>query len=319
MVGENDRLGSLDAAVPVADNEDIPVGSLELGGRLMLRLLSPGCLFIAVAAGALWSADPPPLKGLLITGGCCHDYTSQKRIITEGLSQRVNIVWDVVHEGGESRDHRISVYEQQDWARKYDVIVHNECFGATADESFVKSIVAHHAGVPAVFIHCSLHSYRNSGAADAWRELIGVTSKSHEKHRPLKVVNLQPEHPIMRGFPAVWQTPNGELYKIEHHWPNCTPLAQAYGEDTQRDHTCIWTNVYGGTRVFGISLGHHNETMNTDEWLGVTARGLLWACGKLHDDGTPAAGYAGTGIRPILLGPPRPEVDPKFTPPSQSK
>lgn len=281
----------------------------------MLRALAVVCLSTVVLCAIqhrATAAETAPLKGLLITGGCCHDYTTQKRIITEGLSQRANVVWDVVHEGGDSRDHKVSVYEQKDWARKYDVIVHNECFGATTDETFIKSIVAHHEGVPAVFIHCSLHSYRNSGAADSWRELIGVTSKSHEKQRPLKVVTLQSEHPIMRGFPAEWKTPNGELYKIEQHWSNCTPLAQAWGEDTQKDHTCIWTNVYGGTRVFGISLGHHNETMNTGEWLGVTSRGLLWACGKLQDDGTPAAGYTGTGVQPIVLG--GPEPDPKFTP-----
>ena len=168
-------------------------------------------------------------------------------------------------------------------------------------------IVAHHAGVPAVVIHCSLHSYRNSSSADVWRELIGVTSRSHEQKRPLKVVNLEPEHPVMRGFPAEWMTPNGELYKIEHHWPNCTPLAQAYGVDTKQDHTCIWTNHCGGARVFGISLGHHNETMNTDEWLGITSRGLLWACGKLQDDGAPAPGYAGSGVQPIDLSAPIPE------------
>ena len=270
---------------------------------------------LLIGVGILWglpnesvSAERVvPLRGLLLTGGCCHDYTQQKRIITEGISQRANIVWDVVHEGGTSKDHRLSVYEQKDWARKYDIIVHNECFGAVTDEQFVKSIVAHHEGVPAVFIHCALHSYRNSGSADSWRELIGVTSRSHEKKRALKVVCLDDEHPVMRGFPAQWMTPNGELYKIEKQWPNCTPLAQAYGEDTQKDHTCIWVNHYGGTPVFGISLGHHNETMNTSEWLDVTSRGVLWACGKLRQDGTPAPGYEGTGVKPIDLSEPIPE------------
>lgn len=274
---------------------------------LMTVSLTFGLAGLGVAA-----EKPPALRALLITGGCCHDYANQKRIITEGLSQRANVTWDIVHEGGDGKDHKISVYEQADWARKYDIIVHNECFGAVTDEQFVKSIVAHHSGVPAIFIHCSLHSYRNSGAAESWRELIGVTSRSHEGKRSLKVVNLMSDHPVMRGFPAEWMTPNGELYKIEKRWPNCTPLAQAYGVDTKMDHTCIWVNHYGGTPVFGISLGHHNETMNTEEWLGVTSRGLLWACGKLQDDGTPVPGYEGTGVQPIVIAPPTPEADPKF-------
>lgn len=257
-----------------------------------------------------------PLRGLLITGGCCHDYKNQIRIITEGLSQRVNIEWDVVHEGGTGRDHKISVYKKDGWAKKYDVIVHNECFGGVEDADFVRSIAeAHHEGVAGVFIHCALHSYRSAGAgADSWRELIGVTSRSHEGKRALDVKNVNADHPVMSGFPKEWKSPNGELYKIEKHWPNCTPLARAYGKDTQKDHTVIWTNKFGKARVFGTSLGHHNETMNNDVWLGVVSRGVLWSTGHLTEDGAAEAGYEGTGVKPIVIAPPKPEPDPKLNP-----
>jgi type 1 glutamine amidotransferase len=274
---------------------------------------------LMIALVTTWGAVAPaaePLQALLITGGCCHDYESQKQIITQGISQRANVVWDVVHEGGDSRDHRVSVYKEPGWAKGYDVIVHNECFGAVTDDEFVRSIAAaHHAGVPAVFIHCALHSYRSAPTgADAWRELIGVTSRSHEGKRALKVRVMERPHPILAGFPDEWMTPNGELYKIEKLWPNCTPLAQAYGEDTQQDHVVMWTNTFGKARVFGTSLGHHNETMNTAEWLGVVSRGLLWACGKLDERGQPHPGYNGSGVRPIEIKPPEPVADPKFKP-----
>lgn len=266
--------------------------------------------YLIAAVGLLFTTQTlpaaEPLKGLLITGGCCHDYENQKRIITEGLSQRINITWDVVHEGGTGRDHKISVYQEKGWAKKYDLIVHNECFGAVTDPEFVKSIAdAHFEGVPGIFIHCALHSYRNSGAADAWRELIGVTSRSHEGKRALNVVKLE-DHPVMTDFPDQWKSPNGELYKIEQVWPNCTPLAKAYGEDTKKDHTVVWINKFGSAKVFGTSLGHHNETMNNDVWLGMVARGALYVTGHLNEDGTPEAGYAGTGIQPIVIGPPEP-------------
>lgn len=270
------------------------------------------CFLLSLAFVASTTMAAEPLKGLLITGGCCHDYDNQKQIITEGVSQRANIVWDVVHEGGSGRDHKISVYSEPGWAKKYDVIVHNECFGGVTDPDFVKSISqAHFEGVPGIFIHCALHSYRNSGAADAWRELIGVTSRSHEKHRALDVKLLE-EHPIMVDFPKEWATPNGELYKIEQHWPNCVPLAKAYGQDTDKDHTVVWTNKFGNAKVFGTSLGHHNETMNNDIWLGMMARGVLWVTGKLDDKGNPVKGYEGTGIKPIVIAPPEAKPDPKF-------
>src|SRR5690606_15459273 len=147
------------------------------------------------------------------------------------------IEWTIIHEGGDQRDHEVKHYRDPDWARGYDVILHNECFGAVTDPEFVKGITAaHFDGVPAVIIHCSLHSYRQSGAADAWRELIGVTSRSHEKARPEHVQKLDVDHPVMVGFPEKWTTPNGELYKIEKVWPNCIPLAIAPGVDSEGDH-----------------------------------------------------------------------------------
>lgn len=276
------------------------------------------CLGLAMLIGnsvtAAAEETPTKLNGLIIAGGCCHDYPNQVKIISEGMSQRVSISWDVVLEGDGGRDHQISVYKNPDWAKKYDVIVHNECFGGVKDPDFIRGIVnAHHAGVPGIFIHCSLHSYRNAGeGADGWRELIGVTSTSHEKKRSVLVKTINADHPIMQGFPKEWQTPNGELYKIEHVWPNCIPLAQAYGEDTKKDHTVVWANKFGKARVFGTSLGHHNETMNTDEWLDLVSRGLLWTVGKLEEDGSAEEGFVGTGVKTIILEDPKPKADPNF-------
>lgn len=271
------------------------------------------CLILSLTATLVASAEEKPkLKGLLITGGCCHDYNNQKQIITQGLGQRLSIEFDVVHEGGTGRDHKVSVYSESGWASKYDVIVHNECFGGVADDDFVKSIAqAHHEGVPAVFIHCALHSYRNAPTgADAWRELIGVTSVRHEKHRAVSVKNVHATHPIMADFPLDWKTPAGELYIIQKVWPNAVPLALAYGQDTKQIHTVAWTNKFGKARVFGTSLGHHNETMNNDVWLGMFSRGVLWATGNLDDKGNPKPGFEGTGIKPIEFEGLKPEADP---------
>ena len=280
------------------------------------------CAVVAcLALGSAAYGAEPKLKGLLVTGGCCHDYEAQKKIISEGLAQRASIKFDIVHEGGTSTDHKVSVYSNPNWAKGYDVIVHNECFASVNDEPFIKGIIkAHTDGVPAVFIHCAMHSYRDvPGTSDLWRELIGVTTRSHEGHRSEAVKTVNAEHPVMQGFPAKWDTPNGELYIIEKLWPNCVPLAQAFGPDTNAEHTVAWVNTLGKTKVFGTTLGHHNETMNSPEWLGLVSRGTLWAVGQLNDDGTPRTGYEGTGVAEIKLGskdspniPLAPAADPLF-------
>ena len=284
-----------------------------------MRRIVLSLFLMFVCTATLSAEDKGKLKGLIITGGCCHDYDNQKLIIKQGLSQRISIDFDVVHEGGTGRDHKVSVYSQPGWAKKYDVIIHNECFGGVVEDDFVKAIAqAHFEGVPAVFIHCSLHSYRNAPVgADAWRELIGVTSRRHESKHQVVAQNVNEHHPVMAGFPLEWKTPNGELYIIEKVWPNATPLLQAYGKDTKQVHTVAWINSFGKAKVFGTSLGHHNETMNNDVWLGMFARGVLWACGKLDDNGKPMAGYDGTGISPIEL--PKLEPIPEKKPAKKKK
>jgi type 1 glutamine amidotransferase len=74
-------------------------------------------------------------------------------------------------------------------------------------------------------------------------------------------------------------------------WPNCVPLAKTVSTNEMPNTTCIWVNTYGKARVFGTTLGHANKTVSTDIYLDLVTRGLLWACGKLDDDGKPMAGY----------------------------
>jgi type 1 glutamine amidotransferase len=251
------------------------------------------CLAVVLCTfSAARAADPAkPLRALMVTGGCCHDYTNQKKILSEGISARANVEWSIVHEG-DNREHRISIYDKPDWAKGFDVIVHNECFGMVNDVAFVESIVAaHNAGVPAVMLHCSSHSYR-AAKTDEWHKCVGITSTSHEKNRDLTIKALKLDHPVMHGFPATWRDPKDELYKNEYVWPNTVPLAQAYGEDTKKDHVVIWVTTYGKARVFATTLGHNNETMQAPVYLDLVTRGLLWACGKLNDDGTPQPGFA---------------------------
>jgi type 1 glutamine amidotransferase len=236
---------------------------------------------------------PAPLKALLITGGCCHDYVAQEKILTEGLTARVNIAWTVCHEAdGDQKTHRFSVYETNNWAKPFDVIVHNECSGMVTNVAFVESIArAHTEGVPAVVIHCSIHSYRMA-ETDAWRKVLGVSSYRHQAKRAFDVVNLKPEHPVMRDFPLKWHNHPDELYEIKKVWPNCIPLAASLTPGKENDqHPSVWVNQEGRARVFGTTLGHSVETMSEKVYLDLVARGLLWACGKLNEEGKPKPGY----------------------------
>jgi type 1 glutamine amidotransferase len=258
-----------------------------------MNILRMGICAVLLVAGQVSVRSAEPIKALLITGGGTHDYEHQKKLLTEGISARANVVWTVVDEAEGDKDvktHEVSIYNKPDWSKGYDVVVHDECFGQVTNADFVERIAKGHAGgVPAVVLHCSIHAYRLS-KTDEWRQVLGVSSFRHQAARPFKVVNLKPEHPVMKGFPAEWQDSSDELYEIVKLWPNTVPLAKGLGEKGS-EHPCVWVNTYHDARVFGTTVGHSNKTVGDPVYLDLVTRGLLWACGKLDDDGKPKPGY----------------------------
>lgn len=144
-----------------------------------------------------------------------------------------------------------------------------------------------------------MHTFR-AIKTDEFREFLGVSSFGHGPQHPLDVKVVKPNHPIMKGFPADWKTGNEELYAIAKVWPNTIPLATAADKkkeasgnwiDTEKQHTLIWVNTYGQSRVFGTTLAHDNKTFADPVFLDMFTRGLLWACNKLDENGQPKPGY----------------------------
>jgi len=217
----------------------------------------------------------------LITGGCCHDYDFQSKALTEGLSARAPINWTVRHEGGDSKDFQSAHYDDPDWAKAFDVVVHNECYANTTDADYIAKVVAaHKAGTPAVVVHCAMHTYR-AASTDEWRAFLGVTTRKHDHQSNYPVTVTLPEHPIMKGFPEDWVSPKDELYIIEKLWPTAKALATGVSEKTGDSHPVFWTNEYGEARVFGTTFGHTNETIANPDFQDILAKGILWAVGDL--------------------------------------
>lgn len=247
---------------------------------MKLRLLPLLLLVLAAPFAAAAPATGQPIRALLVTGGCCHDYELQAKALMEGAKQFGSFTWTVVNEGGKGTDAKIPLYDNPDWAKPYDVVVHNECFANTADPEYIRKITtAHKAGKPAVVVHCAMHSYR-AATVDDWREFLGVTSRRHDHQSAYPVKVTARDHPALRGFPANWVTPRDELYIIEKVWPAATVLATSTSEKDGKDHAVVWTNSYHGTRVFGTTYGHGNVTWHDPVFIALLSRGLLWAAGR---------------------------------------
>jgi type 1 glutamine amidotransferase len=234
-----------------------------------------GGLAPAISAEAL-----KPLRALLVTGGCCHDYPFQTQQLTNAVAKLSLVEWRVVMEGGKGTRAQLSLYDDPNWAGNFDVVVHNECFADTKDQDYIRKITAaHKAGVPAVVIHCAMHTYR-AADIDEWREFLGVTSRRHDHQSRYPVTKVAPEHPVIKSMPDNWTTPMDELYIIEKLWPKARALATSVSEKDGKSHPVIWTNQYGKARVFGTTYGHSSEMFRDPVFLDYVGRGVLWAAGR---------------------------------------
>lgn len=222
-----------------------------------------------------------PIRALLITGGCCHNYLIQSKLLSEGISQRVNTKWTILHDGGRGTQGKIALYDIEGWEKAFDVVIHNECFANTTDEDYIRKITdAHKRGTPALVVHCAMHTYR-AATIDDWRQFLGVTSFHHEHKSNYPVKVIVKDHPTMKDFPDGWVTPKDELYVIDKLWPNAKALATSVSERTKKEHPVFWTNQYGKARVFGTTYGHSDETFGEKPFIDALANGMLWATGHL--------------------------------------
>ena len=227
------------------------------------------------------AADPfagqPRINALVVSGGCCHDYALQGRLLMDAVGKALPVDWTLVVQGGRGTRGSMPVYARPEWSKGYDLVIHNECLASVDDPAYIRTITAGHTGgPPAVVIHCAMHSYR-AAAIDDWREFLGVTSRTHTKPFPIPVKVAASEHPAMKGFKGDWVTPVDELYVIEKVWPNTTPLAIARSPEDGKDYPLAWASEYSGARVFGTTLGHGNETWADPVFQDLLVRGIKWA------------------------------------------
>jgi hypothetical protein len=300
---------------------------------MKLRLLPALVALSSVSLLAtLHAADAPkPLKVLLVTGGCCHDYAKQKDILKEGIEKRANAKVDIIYTAEyalgatgkpDATQPKLPIYGNPDYAKGYDVVIHDECAASISDEATVKGVLAPHAaGIPGVNLHCAMHCYRIGNPNDPvtdltaphayWFEYLGLQSSHHDAQEPISIHFLDPQSPITKGM-SDWTTIKEEHYNNVKVFDTAHPLAKGtqtvHPKKKNADGTVenlpdrtdvwvdVWTNTYKGkTRVFSTTLGHNNETVADPRYLDLVTRGLLWATGHINEDGTPAKGYGPEG------------------------
>ena len=247
-------------------------------------------LAVLATAGSAYSQDaakakPKPLKALLITGGCCHDYGNQKDLLKKGIEARANVEVTQIHSNDTTTKARFDLYDNPDWSKGYDVVLHDECSSDIIEQKYVDNILnAHKNGLPAVNLHCAMHSYRLPGKDD-WFQFVGIQSAAHGPQKPIEITFIERDHPITKPLEN-WTTVNEELYNNLKLFPTAKPLARGRQDIGSKvdDYVVTWTNQYGKGRVFSTTLGHNTETVGDARYLDMVTRGLLWSCDKLNPE-----------------------------------
>ena len=223
-----------------------------------------------------------PLKAAIVSGGCCHDYANQKRILEEAVTKHIPA--QVTHIGEDPAAVKEAL-SKKDWAKDLDIVIYNFCDAKQDDYEYIQSVVDVHTkdGKGAVMVHCAMHSYhwKLPPGQKTWAELIGAVSPGHINKDPIAVSTTEAgkSHPIMKGVPENWTTPNGELYRTPKMFDTATVLAT--GNNSKQEHNVIWINELEKARVFSITLGHHNETMQDENFQKILTRGILWSVDRL--------------------------------------
>lgn len=268
---------------------------LLVPATVTLAMLSASLLGLARPGTAV--AEEKPIRALFVAGGCCHDYARQKDIFTRGVSRRADVQWTIAYDPNSTTKHKNPIYDDPNWAKDFDVVVHDECSADVNDKATIEAVLKPHKdGLPAVVLHCGMHSYRTEGwdkkVATPWMQLTGLITTGHGPQIPIAVTYEDKDSPITKSL-SDWTTINEELYnnaagKLEATAHSLARGKQTYSEGAGKNRSAeavvVWTNTYNQkTRVFATTLGHNNATVGDPRYLDLVTRGLLWSVGKLDD------------------------------------
>jgi hypothetical protein len=268
-----------------------------------IRVLTRVAIFIALFSTVSSADDVKPIKAIMFVGGCCHDYKQMPLTLANSISELANVKIDI--RAMATADEMAAAFREPSFGQGYDIIIYDICFGEKwKDGDYDAALRLADEGKPAMFVHCSAHTYRpprdkkaanlveRETIADAkWHALVGMDSRVHDKYVGFSTEKADKQSPILKTFPDDWKTAGDEMYNTIKLMPSASALLTATSPASGKTHIVAWTNHYGKARIFGTTLGHDMKTGGDPYYQKLLANGLLWACDKLGPDGKPVAGY----------------------------
>lgn len=169
------------------------------------------CVF---SHSVIYAGDVKPIRALLVLGGCCHDYNAQKDFLAKGIAERAHVEVVIALDKDTSTGHNGPCLREGRLGGRIRRGHHDECSSDVKDLAIIDRILEpHRQGLPAVLLHCGMHSYRSEGypkSVTPWFEFTGL-QMADGRQTPIHVNFSDPAHPIRTGL-TDWTTVNEELY-----------------------------------------------------------------------------------------------------------
>ncbi len=265
----------------------------------MKQILSLG-IFLIVAFASFLPTAKAGKKVLYFTHepGRWHKYTPQLAMFRD-VAKKAG--WELTVMTGE-HEPQIKKLHTPDYGKDFDAIVYNFCFAKSRDLDAAANLMkqTREHGVPALLIHCSMHSwwptyksgrsdvlgpeYRGKAKADpglveSWREkqgkkpfpiwgdFTGVASTAHGPRKPIKMTKVA-SHPAVKRFPKEFTTGSTELYNNVYKVEGVVPLIE--GTQGNAKAVVLWSCPQGKSQVMGLTVGH-----GVDDWKSEPYKNLL--------------------------------------------
>lgn len=248
-----------------------------------------------------------PTKVLYVTHepGKYHDYITQRAMFQKVADQQK---WSVTVLSGSHDEMIEKLATTPDFGAGYDVIVYNFCFAHCDNLNVPHNIIqqTQEKGIPAMLIHCSLHSFwpsfKEKGehaihspgahpkahtrkdllekwtkenpdkAFPAWPNFTGIASTHHSKKQAINVKKADADHAIVKDVPEYKTAKNAEIY---YNFINANdsksshPILEA--TEGQGTHAILWEHPVGKSKVVSFTLGHSLEEWRQKEYLNLIA------------------------------------------------